>query len=204
MCVSKTHTRSASSGNNHNHKKSQRVEIARDLALQLKRLHESDSPHGMLLAFCFLACSNLHVLIGESSIPAANDAKPQDILGLGILLTETLVKKNVLEEIPAFVSVLKGEEDVVVDFALRNLLGTSIPGSLVELVCQLCASDVTLRPSAEDAWAWLDSIVEDLVKLGHADWFWQGTEDLHLARVDVVQPASPRYDPRPLVSQKII
>jgi len=178
----------------------QRIELCRDVAAQVKDLHEGDAAgHGMLLTSCFASCETLRVVIGEASLGERLEAveRTKDVLDLGMILIDALLRANCLEELPELLELFKGAE-LSVDLPLRSLLTSrACPGSLIELACQMCSADVTLRPTAEDAHAWLESIVEDMRTAGQDEgftWHDDGDAVLALRRVEHIKPARPRKD----------
>jgi hypothetical protein len=159
-----------------------RVQLGRDVARQLHALHEAGAAHGGLLERCFLAIDSLKPVVGERARSSRDPREMQtDVLHLGVVVLETFAQQSFESACPSLVLLLarcqdgpdaeEGAEFVCAsDLEIRASL-KALPGSLVELCSQLCAADATLRPSAEDAWAWLDSIADDLGKLHSPDAF---------------------------------
>lgn len=168
-----------------------RVELLRDVAQQLMRIHDSGKAHNSLIkdGSILVAVDSFRGAIADeagTAAPKKDDIDgvgrmKRDIIHLGVIMFEACTRRSFKDgSSPAFAKLIGVESECtkfadldeelmgMVDDADRevreSLAMAETPGSLLELCAQCCSGDRMLRPAAMDAWDWLDSIVGDMDK----------------------------------------
>mmetsp|Transcript_9224 Transcript_9224/g.10625 ORF Transcript_9224/g.10625 Transcript_9224/m.10625 type:complete len:1245 (-) Transcript_9224:145-3879(-) len=165
-----------------------KIQLLRDSCRIIRNLHNNDTTHGGVSADNVYINRNLEVaLLAVDTIEQDdNELKKQyDVLGFGVTVLEFMTKLKInSENFPKLSEAIEREKksgftyegadeiyeevensiEPVEKEVKDSLKGVICPPSLLELCVQSCSPERFKRPMAEDAYEWIDSLLDEVVK----------------------------------------